>query len=112
MPPPGTGRCPCCHGTEQQCGREGECQDDGAPTRLRERCFRCGNAGVNAAFGICGRKSRGGPHQLNEISPVVGGHIVMAGRREKNPTNFCSLRSHIHIGGSADRPEKSVQFIT
>jgi hypothetical protein len=49
---------------------------------------------------------------LNEIGPVVGVHTVMTGRREKDPTGFCSLRPHIHIGRPTDGPEKPVQFIT
>jgi hypothetical protein len=71
MPPTGARRRPCRHRAEQQCGRKRECQDDGAPTRLCKRGLCCGNAVVNAAFGIRRRKARGGAYQLNEIGPVV-----------------------------------------
>jgi len=47
-------------------------------------------------------------YQLNEIGPVVGVHTVMTGRGVEDPTGFCSLWPHIHIGRPTDGPEKPV----
>jgi hypothetical protein len=90
MPPAGAGRGPCRHRTEQQCGRKRECQDDGAPTRLRQRSLRCCHAIVNRRSESVGDRPVMVP-TMNEIGPVVGVHTVMTGRGEKDPTGFCSL---------------------
>ena len=72
------GSCPRRDGAEQErsCQRKGE--DDGTGARMRDRCFRICNDGVDAVLGITAREPRRCCDQPNQVGAVVAGDAAVA----------------------------------
>ncbi len=95
---------------EQQGGRGGEGENDGAGARMRNSPFGLGDHAVDAPFGVRAGQSRRRRDELDQIGAVVGGDAAVAGRRDQHPPGLGAKWREIDIGRSAGGPEEMVDF--